>query len=170
MVVKGSVQAEKQTTRKKKKRWYWQERSSHLKWPTVWCKLYTQEKFFSFEIWIFFPSGVLMESASWWGTSQKVLTVAGRSGASGRPVPGRVAVESRAPTETVITRCKSHYSLKGYGVFIPLFCIKPERRQHPVTHRTHFKSRHFVDTQCETNHLMILNYMARSAYRTESAP
>lgn len=121
MVVKGSVQAEQQTTRKKKQ-WYWLEQSSHLKWPTVLCKLYTQEILYSF-FWDlhFFPSGVLMESAWWWATSQKVLTVAGRSGASGRPVPGRVVVESRAPTETVITRCKSHYSLKGYGVFISPF-------------------------------------------------
>lgn len=114
-----------------------------------------------------------MESVWRWGTRQKVLTVAGRSGASGQPVPGRVVVESRAPTETATTRCRSHYSLKGYGVFILLFCVKPERRQHPVTHRTHFKMNSeqslvaAVATQCETNHLMILNYMAQSAYQTK---
>lgn len=108
--------------RQNNKQWNWQEQSSHLKWPTVLCKLYTQEILYNF-FWDFnfFPSGVLMESVWRWGTNQKVLTVAGRSGASGRPVPGRVVVESRAPTETVITRCKSHYSLKGYGVFISPF-------------------------------------------------
>lgn len=122
-----------------------------------------------------------MENVWRWGNSQRVLTVAGRSGASGRPVPGRVGVGSRAPTETVITRCKSHYSLKGYGVFISTFCIEPERRRHPVTHRTRSKVNTFstqvsrtlvaaVDAQCETNHLIILNYMAQSAYRTKFPP
>lgn len=33
---------------KKKKRGYWEERSSHLKWPTVLYKLYTQEILYNF--------------------------------------------------------------------------------------------------------------------------
>lgn len=48
-----------------------------------------------------------MESAWWSGSSRAALTVAGQSGASGRPAPGPVVVESRTHTETVTTRCKS---------------------------------------------------------------
>lgn len=39
--------------------------------------------------------------------------VAGRRGASGRPARERVGLESRAPTETVITQCKVYCSAKN---------------------------------------------------------
>lgn len=35
---------------------------------------------------------------------------AGHCGASGRPVRGRVGLESRVPKETVITQCKINFS------------------------------------------------------------
>ena len=43
---------------------------------------------------------------------------AGRRGASGRPVQGRVEPESRAHTETVITQCKSDFSDQNADVFL----------------------------------------------------
>lgn len=48
---------------------------------------------------------------------------AGHCGASGRPVRGRVGLESRVPKETVITQCKINFSAKNTSQSSKVFLV-----------------------------------------------
>lgn len=65
---------------------------------------------------IYFYSGVSVENVLPLDTSQRVWTEAGHRGASGRPAPGRVEPECRAPTGTAITQCECKCFLRSVGL------------------------------------------------------